>query len=74
MKLFEAVNNACRDLPEGYHINLHMENGCGCIELFDFEGEEVKLELCDLDLAEQINKAVFAAKESYSQCHSADSL
>lgn len=41
MTLEEAVETACRDLPEGYLIGLYMEKGSAFIELIDSKGREV---------------------------------
>ena len=60
------MNEACRDLPEGYHAHLHMENGCCCVELFGPDDEEISLDLEDLELDEQIAEAVFAAKAAHN--------
>jgi hypothetical protein len=67
MDLFKAVDNACRDLPEGYYAKIHMEQGCGCVELFGPDDNEIHLELSDLDLSEQVTEAVFVAKAYYNQ-------
>jgi hypothetical protein len=39
MTLEEAVDNACRDLPEGYTVALYMENGSAYVQLIDKTGE-----------------------------------
>lgn len=39
--LYEAVERACGNLPEGWTIHLCMENGAGWIELYDEEGNRV---------------------------------
>lgn len=65
MDLFKAVDNACRDLPEGYHAKIHMERDCGCVELFGPDGNEIHIELADLNLSEQVSEAVCAAKAAH---------
>lgn len=40
--LYEAVERACGELPNGWTIELHMERGAGWVELYDVEGVEVK--------------------------------
>ena len=62
MKLLNAVEKACGELPKGYHINLYMENGAAYIELFDYLDNEISLCLDDLALDEQVEEAIFAAK------------
>lgn len=59
--LFEAINKACGELPEGWMIYIEMENGYGGVRL-EYEGEEVKLDYTDLDLTEQVGEALWAAK------------
>ena len=41
MTLEEAVETACRDLPNGYTVGLYMEKGSTFIELIDSKGREV---------------------------------
>ena len=41
MTLEEAVETACRDLPEGYLIALCMENGSAYVQLIDKTGRDV---------------------------------
>lgn len=72
MKLFNAVNSACGELPENFHINIHIENGAGYIELFDLEGDEILFESEDLSLEEQVREAVFVAKAKYNNSIHAD--
>ena len=67
MSLCKAVNAACKDLPAGYTINLHLENGYGGVELIGPDGKEINLNLEDLDLPDQVDEAVFAAKAAHNQ-------
>ena len=39
--LYEAVERACGELPDGWTIQLHMENGAGWVELYDDTGCQV---------------------------------
>jgi hypothetical protein len=41
-KLYEAVERACDELPEGWAINVCMESGAGWIELYDDEGVQIE--------------------------------
>lgn len=59
--LLAAVNSACGELPDGWSIELNIENGYGGIELFNDEGEKIPSEEClvdDCTLAEDIGNAV----------------
>ena len=40
MKILEAMNTACRDLPDGYQVCLYMENGAAWVELITPEGTQ----------------------------------
>lgn len=40
--LYEAVERACGELPDGWAITLQMENGAGWVELYDAEGNQVE--------------------------------
>ena len=64
MNIEESVNNACRDLPEGYLIGLYMENGSAFIELIDSKGREVISHEIDawLNLSEAIETAADIAR------------
>lgn len=42
VRLYEAVERACGELPDGWTIELHMELGAGWIELYDAEGIQVE--------------------------------
>lgn len=52
-KSLDVFNQVCRDLPEGWQIDIELTEGCMGIVLTDPEGREV--EMCDDDLsAEQM--------------------
>lgn len=40
MKILEAMNTACRDLPDGYLVCLYMENGAAWVELITPDGTQ----------------------------------
>ena len=66
--LYEAVERACGDLPEGWKVELHMENGAGWIELYDPEGIEVENfptnnERLDYTINDATDAALSAGKE-----------
>ena len=64
MTLEEAVETACRDLPEGYLIALYMENGSAYVQLIDKTGREVISHEIDvwLNLSEAIQTAADIAR------------
>lgn len=64
MTLEEAVETACRDLPNGYTVGLYMEKGSTFIELIDSKGREVISHEVDvwLNLSEAIQTAADIAR------------
>ena len=66
--LMQAVENAARDLPGHYCINLGMENGAAWVELVRPESKEFgfgdDIDGADRTLAEQIKYAVDIAIEA----------
>lgn len=42
--IWEAIQHACGDLPEGYEIRLHMEKGFGGVEWSDPDGFDYSIE------------------------------
>lgn len=56
--LFDAIENAARDLPDGYEIRLEIQSGYGGLVVEDPDGEEHQVDPMDRDLAEQINDIV----------------
>ena len=68
MDLMQAINNAARDLPDGYIINLGMENGAAWVELIRPDSKEFgfadNIDGADRTLAEQIKYAVDIAIEA----------
>lgn len=62
MDIFDAINDACKVLPDEWIISLQMENGSAHVELYDPDGNEIELpDSADKDLAEQINEAIETA-------------
>ena len=65
--LLQAIDDAARDLPQGYAINLGMENGAAWVELIRPESREYgfgdDIDGADRTLAEQIKCAVDIAIE-----------
>lgn len=59
MEIFEAMNTACRDLPDGYQICLYMENGAAWVELITPEG--IQDVMHDENLADTIIAAITQA-------------
>jgi len=68
MELNEAVELAAKDLPDGYIINLGMENGAAWVELIRPDSKEFgfadNVDGADRTLAEQIKYAVDIAIEA----------
>lgn len=58
--IWEAIQRACGELPEGYEVRLHMENGYGGIE---WSAPDGTVELIDGEgfIDSDINEAVDAA-------------
>lgn len=40
MTLQDVANHACEMLPNGWSIEIHMENGAGCVNLWDPDGNQ----------------------------------
>lgn len=59
--LFAAVNRACRDLPDGWTIDLSLEFGAAWVSMCDADGNPVEFEETDRTLPERINEAVDVA-------------
>lgn len=57
-----VANKVCEHLPEGYVLNLAMENGAAWVELIDADGNCVALpDAADKSIDEQINDALCVA-------------
>ena len=56
-----AVNRAAGNLPEGFYIEIFLENGCGEVRLFNHERKKVVFEQDDMYFYEQIDAAIDAA-------------
>jgi hypothetical protein len=56
-----AVNRAAGKLPEGFYIEIFLENGCGEVQLFNHERKKVVFEQDDMYFYEQIGAAIDAA-------------
>lgn len=57
--LANAINNAARDLPAGWLIELCVERGAGWVELYNPDGDRHELEeLADSSLGEQVTAAI----------------
>ncbi|MDH5297878.1 MAG: ParB N-terminal domain-containing protein [Desulfobulbaceae bacterium] len=61
--LFDAIENAARDLPEGWSITLGIEKGSAWVEVNNPEDDCTSIDPCDRSLAEQLNGAVAMAAE-----------
>lgn len=61
-----AVNRACTELPEGWHISVQLENGAGTVYMTDWDGNEYDHFQSDDGFGDVINQAIdgaIAAKE-----------
>lgn len=57
--LYDLINEACGKLPEGWYLNIVMENGCASLEAIDPLGEWVQLpDSTDRTLAQQVKDAI----------------
>ena len=62
-KLVNAVNDAARDLPEGWVLWIGVENGSSWVELKDYNDNDIKCaDTADMTLDEQVTDAVNAAR------------
>lgn len=62
MTLKEIAEKICKEIPEGYEINLCMENGSGYVELWDIDQLDLP-DSADLTLEEQLLYALEASKK-----------
>jgi hypothetical protein len=64
-KLFDSIQNAAGQLPEGWIIDLCVERGAGWVELYDPDGDRHELgEMPDASLAEEVDAAVAEAQRA----------
>ena len=61
MTLDEAINEAARDLPDGWIVELYVEYGTAWVRL-DHDGEGVAVNCSDMTLAQQVAACVRTAK------------
>jgi hypothetical protein len=67
MSLWNTVNKVCGELPEGYQINLCMENGSAWIECIT-EGNNIELpDSTDKNLQFELNDALITACNHHRQ-------
>lgn len=59
----DAIEYAAGNLPEGYNVEISLENGYGSVALIDAEGEQVELQQDDTPFAMMIREAVDKAVE-----------
>ncbi len=58
-----AANKVCGELPEGWVINLCMENGAAWVEAIKPSGYTIDIDRGDLSLVEQIDEALRLAND-----------
>tara|TARA_Y100000401_G_scaffold100352_1_gene89170 strand:- start:283 stop:498 length:216 start_codon:yes stop_codon:yes gene_type:complete len=64
----QAIEDAASDLPEGYVIELNIENGSAWINMYGPNGSDVEFPECvDSTLAEQIQDAMHSAQRLASE-------
>lgn len=62
MSVLSLANAVCKHLPDGWHLNLAMEQGAAYVELYDRDGNFVDLpDSADKTLEQQVNEAVCMA-------------
>jgi hypothetical protein len=59
-----VANKVCGELPEGWVINLCMENGAAWVEAIKPSGYTIDIDRGDLSLAEQVGEALRLADEA----------
>ena len=59
-----VANKVCGELPEGWIINLCMENGAAWVEAIKPSGYTIDIDRGDLSLAEQVGEALRLADEA----------
>lgn len=61
-ELHRAIERAAKDLPDGYHIELCVEAGCGSVQLVEPDAVSIRdMYEDDASLADQVNAAIDAA-------------
>lgn len=61
----DPFNEACRDLPEGYTIEIHLERHSGYVTLTDDEGDDIEVCEDDLDMEGRVREALKVALEHH---------
>ncbi len=69
MNLYDEINDACRDLPEGYEVAVRAENGAAWVEL-EIADDNGNTEILDIDgggtgIASDVKEAVRQAIEHH---------
>jgi len=59
----DAVDQLCKDLPEGWIVSLHMEKGAAWVDTNDPTGSEINLDAGDDSLIDQLISALELAKK-----------
>ena len=67
--LGESLNEAARDLPEGWQIHVTVEQGAGWARLYNPEGVRVDdFDSTDLGLWQSIHRGVRLAQKAVHEC------
>jgi len=61
--LYDAVENACENLPDGFKIEIYLERNSGCVSLTDPNGDEHDFPSNRENMVDEVNDAVEHAKE-----------
>jgi len=61
--LMQAIDDAACDLPDGYSINLGVENGAAWVSLKRPDGQTEDIDSADMTLSEQVKQAAAIATE-----------
>jgi len=65
--IWDAITKVCGELPEGYEIRLHMENGAGCVEWTAPNGDVELIDGCGYisdDIMDAFDAAVKHSEEA----------
>ena len=60
----ELINKICKQIPPGYEIKLHMENGAAWVTLVNANDDDITLpDSADMTIIEQLNDALCVANK-----------
>lgn len=62
MELNEICNKVCKEIKEGWKIEIHLENGAGWCEIINPNGSGAEFNSADMSIEEQIEALLRALK------------